>query len=182
MIWAACGSTRPSERLRAGSPRTGEGKERVERRAVRGGRGGLEPFDWLGCQGWLGSGWIEHGAGSRPRTPGCRRRKTGGAQTRPYAGWGRRVGGRVVGAAGGSLPGRGRLQTGPYVRLGRRDGGGGGRRAGQIPRPQEGLGTGRLRFLREERGCGVNWRAVYIRWPRVEGCAVAIAARGALGE
>ena len=39
---------------------------------MRGGGGGLETLNWLSCQGWLGRAEDDHGAGSRPRTPGRR--------------------------------------------------------------------------------------------------------------
>ena len=81
MSWAVGGSTTPT---------TGSGqalRKTSGRLTTNGGGGGLEPLNWLGCQGWFGCGRAEHGAGSRPRTPGWRRgRKTGGSQTRPYAG------------------------------------------------------------------------------------------------
>ena len=119
------------------------------------GMGRLGAFSLAGCQGWLGSVGVEHGAGSRPGTPGWRRkRKTGGSETAPLRkirpGW--RDGGgcciRGCGSARASgglrpgrfdrlrtgsprtvsrvaLTGRGRFETGPYARL-RRNGGIGG--------------------------------------------------------
>ena len=42
------------------------------------GMGRLGAFSLAGCQGWLGSVGVEHGAGSRPGTPGWRRNEEDG--------------------------------------------------------------------------------------------------------
>ena len=112
------------------------------------GMGRLGAFSLAGCQGWLGSVGVEHGAGSRPGTPGWRRkRKTGGSETAPLrkirTGW-RDGGGCCIRGCGSTrasgglrpgrfdrlrtgsprtvsrvaLTGRGRFETGPYARSG----------------------------------------------------------------
>ena len=77
-----CGSTRASDGLRPGSPRTvgpvvSSGRGRLETgRYVRWGRGGWEHLVWLGCQGWRGWGsvggccWVSAG-GARMAEVGC---------------------------------------------------------------------------------------------------------------
>ena len=117
------------------------------------GMGRLGAFSLGGCQGWLGSVGVEHGAGSRPGTPGWRRkRKTGGSETAPLrkirTGW-RDGGGCCIRGCGSTrasgglrpgrfdrlrtgsprtvsrvaLTGRGRFETGPYAKRRTGDGG-----------------------------------------------------------
>ena len=186
-VVGCCWVPAPFGRLRAGLTPGWRGRKTggSETAALGGiGMGRLGAFSLAGCQGWLGSVGVEHGAGSRPGTPGWRRkRKTGGSETAPLrkirTGW--RDGGgcciRGCGstrASGGLRPGRfdrlrtgsprtvsrvastgrGRFETGPYARSGWNGGIGGVWSAGGGGLP--GMWFDRLT---RDAGCGrvVGW-------------------------